>query len=80
MNFNNINFEHLLYTLFALAIVFIWYYVSLPGSSLSYDQDLDHPTIVSAFKQYFGVYLIPSYFGIALLYFNRDNIIRMLRE
>lgn len=58
-----------------LLIWFIWYYVTLPGSYLSYNKNnYVKPPIKAAFKQYFGIYLIPFFIWILyLVYLARNN-------
>ena len=57
-----------------LIIYFIWYYITLPGSYLSYSRNkYNKPPLKASFKQYFGVYLIPMYILVIFIIYKLRN-------
>ncbi len=63
------------YLILILIFYFTWYYVTLPGSMLSFNKNkYSKVSIKDAFKQYFGLYYIPMYIGIIYYLYKINNI------
>ena len=75
MESSDTTLNNVLQIVLVLSIYFIWYYITLPGSYLSYNKNKHiKPSFKASFKQYFGMYLVPTYIlGFYLMYKIQNN-------